>query len=62
MDEPLPHAYCDLGIYRIVPFIYEQYKQRRYKNEAIMKLKKHDEQHGTDFYIRFVRTFNTTAI
>ncbi|AKS38113.1 transcriptional regulator [Anoxybacillus gonensis] len=49
MDEPLPHAYRDLGIYRIVPFIYEQYKQRRYKNEAIMKLKKHDEQHGTDF-------------
>ncbi|MBB6175729.1 sugar diacid utilization regulator [Anoxybacillus tengchongensis] len=49
MDEYLPHAYGDLGIYRIIPFIYEQYKQRRYKNEALTKLKKHDEQHGTDF-------------
>lgn len=49
MDECLPHAYGDLGIYRIVPFLYEQYKQRHYKNEALTKLKKHDEQHGTDF-------------
>lgn len=49
IDEPLPHVYNDLGIYRIIPFIYEQYKQRRYKNEALLKLKKHDEQHGTDF-------------
>ncbi|KFZ43092.1 transcriptional regulator [Anoxybacillus flavithermus] len=47
--EPLPHIYSNLGIYRIVPLIYEQYKQRRYKNEPLLKLKKHDEQHGTEF-------------
>ncbi|WP_297989730.1 CdaR family transcriptional regulator [Anoxybacillus sp.] len=67
MDEPLPHVYGDLGIYRLLPFIYEQYKQRKYPNEALLKLKRHDEQHGTDFlhtlraYIRHDCNMKQTA-
>lgn len=45
--EPIAYFYQDLGIYRLLPFIYEQYKRQRYKNEQLMKIQKYDRENQT---------------
>ncbi|MBB5323529.1 DNA-binding PucR family transcriptional regulator [Anoxybacillus tepidamans] len=45
--EPIAHFYQDLGIYRWLPSIYEQYKRQGYQNEQLRKLQKYDEENQT---------------
>ncbi|WP_232223885.1 PucR family transcriptional regulator [Anoxybacteroides tepidamans] len=47
IPERIGHFYKDLGIYRLLPSIHEQYKRQRYKNEQLLKLAKYDEENQT---------------
>lgn len=46
--EQIAHFYQDLGLYRWLPSIYEQYKRQGYQNEQLKKLQRYDEENQTE--------------